>query len=460
MKQLLAKAFVTKAGKEEGVLEASVASTPVIDRVGESIDQEGWELKQYKKNPVLLWAHNLREQKLPIGKVTKLWTEGKGKRARLMFTSKFDLQDTFAAEVYRKFKDNFLNAFSVGFVPIEKDGEEYLQQELLEISAVPVPANPEALVILRDSGFETSCWKDFSAEDIEQIILEDQVQEKPYPGEHACRLEPPGQFDRFNRNNCAQKHDGKCIDVIYGIKAGKSKIQSLRYKKEVWETAAARSHCKGREGSFTAASTAASDSETKGVIPFRSYPLAQEGAAWDAGKEVKKAEVTDLKKMCAWFDSENPDLKGSYKLPHHLAENKYTVWRGVAAAMAVLLGARGGVRIPDADRKGVYNHLKKHYKEFDKEVPDFRLVEGQILKDLDVGLEQLYKDTDMEHVIALFRTLMGEIKKTKNKKPVKEDFDLETLVEALKLVSHGSNLALSKLKEHRPPKGETGKEVN
>lgn len=72
----------------------------------------------------------------------------------------------------------------------------------------------------------------------------------PYPNEHACRLEDPDKYDRFNRVNCDQKHDGKCIDVIYGIKEGKSEIQALRYKKDVWSASDARKHCKSRGGNF------------------------------------------------------------------------------------------------------------------------------------------------------------------------------------------------------------------
>lgn len=77
---------------------------------------------------------------------------------------------------------------------------------------------------------------------------------KPYPNEHSCRLEDPAKFDKFRRQKCGQKHDDKCIDVIYGIKAGKSKIQALRYSIDVWTKSAARSHCKEREGKFEAAS--------------------------------------------------------------------------------------------------------------------------------------------------------------------------------------------------------------
>jgi len=111
--------------------------------------------------------------------------------------------------------------------------------------------------------------------------------------------------------------------------------------------------------------------EIKGVIPYKDLGNADEGEAWDAAQEIKDATVDDLKLMCAWYDSENPDIKSSYKLPHHHASDHKAVWRGVAAAMAALLGARGGVDIPDSDKQGVYNHLAKHYKDFDKEPPEF-----------------------------------------------------------------------------------------
>lgn len=115
--------------------------------------------------------------------------------------------------------------------------------------------------------------------------------------------------------------------------------------------------------------------DLKSVIPYHDYGNADEDAERDAGKEVREADVETLKKICAWYDSENPDIKTSYKLPHHRAADLKAVWRGVAAAMAALLGARGGVDIPEADRKGVYNHLAKHYKDFDKEPPEFSSTE-------------------------------------------------------------------------------------
>ena len=102
-------------------------------------------------------------------------------------------------------------------------------------------------------------------------------------------------------------------------------------------------------------------------------PKANEAAGWDGPREVAKADVDDLKIMAAWVDSENSENKTAYKLPHHKADGDHpVVWRAVAAAMTALLGGRGGVDIPEGDKQGVYNHLAKHYGDFEKEPPEFR----------------------------------------------------------------------------------------
>ena len=103
----------------------------------------------------------------------------------------------------------------------------------------------------------------------------------------------------------------------------------------------------------------------KGVIRYKKHPCADENTAWDAGAEVKDADVKDLKEMCAWFDSDKPDLKTSYKLPHHTKSGYKTVWRAVANAAARLPQSS----IPAGDVAGVKAHLAGHYKDFDKPSP-------------------------------------------------------------------------------------------
>jgi len=111
-------------------------------------------------------------------------------------------------------------------------------------------------------------WDDIEGEDITpeemEIDADTEAEEKPFPNEHACRLNSPGKYTRFRRTNCGQKSDGKCIDVIFGRKKdGKSEIQSLRYKTKVWSASDASTHCKGREGIFEAAKGKKEDDRTR-----------------------------------------------------------------------------------------------------------------------------------------------------------------------------------------------------
>ena len=114
----------------------------------------------------------------------------------------------------------------------------------------------------------------------------------------------------------------------------------------------------------------------KAVIPYKKYPLAPEDQAWDGGKVVADSDVADLEIICTWKADKPADelVKGDFKLPHHMvkADEYKTVWKGVSAAMAAILGAHGGVDMSEDDRKKCYSHLSKHYAEFEKTVPEYK----------------------------------------------------------------------------------------
>lgn len=134
-----------------------VASEESADRLGDVVRADGWELGAYKRNPVFLWAHDYT--RTPIGRSS--WVDVEG--ARLLATVEF-APTAFAREVEMLYRQRFLRAVSVGFrakaFSFRKgrdgsvDGIEYTKQELLELSAVPVPANPSALAKAFDGGLE------------------------------------------------------------------------------------------------------------------------------------------------------------------------------------------------------------------------------------------------------------------------------------------------------------------
>lgn len=148
-----------------------IISTAAVDRYGDIVEVSGWDLKSYKANPVVLFGHNSSIP--PIGKAIKTWKDGDALRS----VAEFMPQDisAFAHSIFRMYEEKFLRAVSVGFKPTkyerlkDEEGNEtwayrFLKQELLEFSAVPIPANPEALVAAREKGIDTMPFKSWAEE--------------------------------------------------------------------------------------------------------------------------------------------------------------------------------------------------------------------------------------------------------------------------------------------------------
>ncbi len=127
---------------------------------------------------------------------------------------------------------------------------------------------------------------------------------------------------------------------------------------------------------------------SKAAVPFKDTGTADETAVWSAPglgdftngtfEDLSNAEKRRIADHFAWTANMPTETFGDLKLPHHRAARNGVgpaVWRGVAAAMGALLGARGGVAIPDNERRGVYDHLVRHYAQFDKEPPEYKVVQ-------------------------------------------------------------------------------------
>lgn len=140
MDTLYTKAYI-KEHNDGGF--TAIASTEAEDRMGEVMEVQGWDLKDFKQNPILLAFHDHTK---PIGKVTKIWVE-KAAKPKLMFKGWISDATETARGVKRLMADGVLSAFSVGFKPLDMDGNRFTKQQLLEISVVSVPANQEALML-------------------------------------------------------------------------------------------------------------------------------------------------------------------------------------------------------------------------------------------------------------------------------------------------------------------------
>jgi HK97 family phage prohead protease len=136
-------------GDDLGPMMGFVISTDEVDRHGDVTVPQGWQLESYLRNPVFLWAHDYARP--VIGRAASVWKEPHRLLARMEFAP-----TEFAQEVAFLYRNNYQRGVSVGFRPIayeerrsEKTGAflgiRFLEQELLEVSAVPVPANRSAL---------------------------------------------------------------------------------------------------------------------------------------------------------------------------------------------------------------------------------------------------------------------------------------------------------------------------
>ncbi len=154
------EATITKASDGSFI---AIASTNSVDRHGEVVDNNGWDLKSFKKNPVILWAHDHSEPAIGVSK--KTWVEGAGKKAKLMIQPLLHDVTDKAKAIKKLVEMGVINSLSVGFKPLESpDGVTFTKNELLEVSMVNVPANADAMMMaykgLKEAGFEEDVIKE------------------------------------------------------------------------------------------------------------------------------------------------------------------------------------------------------------------------------------------------------------------------------------------------------------
>jgi len=154
---------VRQVGNPEDRTLEFIGSTAAVDRYGDIIEPAGWDLKNYKKNPVFLWGHNYSMP--PIGKAVSVKITDNALIFQIQFATAEEY--AFADTIYRLYLGGFLKATSVGFQDLEREpivdkknegrqtGWHFLKQELYELSGVTVPANPDAIMMAVQKGIIT-----------------------------------------------------------------------------------------------------------------------------------------------------------------------------------------------------------------------------------------------------------------------------------------------------------------
>lgn len=156
------KLFVTKASSidEENKTIRFRISDNKPDRYNEIVEQKTWNFKDFLNNPIVLWRHDSWEPENVLGQVIDIEVSKDG--SETYATVKFDTDINPKAEmVWKQLSRGTLRCVSVGFdchnvTWEEEDGEEQpvvlKDNDLLEISIVPIPANPRAVALAYKDG--------------------------------------------------------------------------------------------------------------------------------------------------------------------------------------------------------------------------------------------------------------------------------------------------------------------
>jgi len=244
-------------------------STGSIDRYNSTIAPEGWQLDNYARNSVVLWAH---DDSIPaIGRAEETKIDGTSLRSRAIFADRdtHPLADT----VFRLIKAGFINGASVGWIPLEwkfvEDrgfGVDYTQQELLEWSVVNIPANPECLKEARSIGIDTKpllLWAERTLDQADHLLIPRKELELLRKGAGSATMSRPSQI----------RADG-----------------------EDWKCGAARDLPIEDDDSWDG-------------------PAAEKAIFSDCGFDGDSPDTAKARKAFLCYDASAPDQRGSYKLP-------------------------------------------------------------------------------------------------------------------------------------------------
>lgn len=153
-----------RAVNAESLTVDIVASTSALDSYNTRIDQSGWVLDQFKKNPVICFQHDSGggffgsgvNKGLPVAKALPETVRIEGNKLLMRIQFMTAEVDEFSYKVFRMVQAGFLSGISVGFDPLEWKDEEsekegrvriFTKCRLMEVSVVTIPANDEAMVV-------------------------------------------------------------------------------------------------------------------------------------------------------------------------------------------------------------------------------------------------------------------------------------------------------------------------
>ena len=193
---------VIRQEDEEGRRLTFIASDGTRDAAGTVLNQKGWDLDRFNKNGIIGYQHKVYGSWDGTDNPDNVIGKGRAyvKDDKLMVDVEFEPAEinSLAEKIYQKLLFGSLKAVSVGFMSKGGqwgEGEEaltgknptyyYKGQELLEVSVVNIPANPNAL---KKSYIEQAIEAEM--EELRHVVEEETPAPKPEPEE--VKADPEG----------------------------------------------------------------------------------------------------------------------------------------------------------------------------------------------------------------------------------------------------------------------------
>ena len=145
-----------------------VFSNASVDRYGDTVNVRGWQIGNYMQNPVILDSHDASSVKCILARTIDISLTDNALVGTIEFVPEGTSETADLA--WKLVSLGFLKTVSVGFRPIEyrpssdksrKGGVDFIAQELLEVSLVPVPALPSALIQAKAAGLDIQRLRSF-----------------------------------------------------------------------------------------------------------------------------------------------------------------------------------------------------------------------------------------------------------------------------------------------------------
>lgn len=381
IKTLVINNSVVKSEEKAPGVITFVLSTNDVDRDSEVLLPKGINVKEFKKNPILLWNHDAYNRPA-IGKLlmdTMEITEEK-----VSSDVQFDIEnDSYANMIYNKYKSGFLNSGSVRFQPTQTGDPIYTEQRgvtfekwnLIEFSAVNIPANTNANAIQREYESDKELYKD-SPEMLEVCkSFKDDVMKsldkkteiiKLNDAEYEIPVKVKNFIDELHHNIVIEIEVKRTMELQ--IEELQKQINDVEFIQPTIETI----------------ETEVIDINNIGyvVVPKVKNYIDE----LKAGRVLSKANEKKLRTAADSILSVLESVTAEEPKGHHDEEGK-PVYEKVAEEMIELMKRKSdendNIEKFNEQLLKDYNHLVEHYKEFDKKPPELQNL-GVIKNDLDV----------------------------------------------------------------------------